>query len=164
MSLYSQWLDKAKESRSDKEDQVFWLAYLDSEKNNYIKILSENIKNIKGTVKENAEAYNMDAVTFVGFLDGINTSLDKELDVESMDEDTELDCEIIYDKLYTNMLDAKAEWLYNLPEWDNHFSKEERVGMKREFDKSRMAVSEKVGRNDPCPCGSGQKYKKCCGT
>ena len=22
---------------------------------------------------------------------------------------------------------------------------------------------EKIGRNDPCPCGSGQKYKKCCG-
>jgi len=22
---------------------------------------------------------------------------------------------------------------------------------------------EKVGRNDPCPCGSGRKYKKCCG-
>ncbi|WP_206738062.1 SEC-C metal-binding domain-containing protein [Fictibacillus sp. S7] len=21
---------------------------------------------------------------------------------------------------------------------------------------------EKVGRNDPCPCGSGNKYKKCC--
>jgi len=21
----------------------------------------------------------------------------------------------------------------------------------------------KVGRNDPCPCGSGQKFKKCCG-
>lgn len=25
------------------------------------------------------------------------------------------------------------------------------------------AKSEKVGRNDPCPCGSGKKYKKCCG-
>jgi preprotein translocase subunit SecA len=24
-------------------------------------------------------------------------------------------------------------------------------------------VSDKVGRNDPCPCGSGKKYKKCCG-
>ena len=24
-------------------------------------------------------------------------------------------------------------------------------------------VEEKVGRNDPCPCGSGKKYKKCCG-
>jgi len=23
-------------------------------------------------------------------------------------------------------------------------------------------MSEKVGRNDPCPCGSGKKYKKCC--
>ena len=23
--------------------------------------------------------------------------------------------------------------------------------------------SAKVGRNDPCPCGSGKKYKKCCG-
>ncbi|MBQ7897690.1 MAG: preprotein translocase subunit SecA [Clostridia bacterium] len=27
----------------------------------------------------------------------------------------------------------------------------------------RKAESEKVGRNDPCPCGSGLKYKKCCG-
>lgn len=24
-------------------------------------------------------------------------------------------------------------------------------------------VAPKVGRNDPCPCGSGKKYKKCCG-
>lgn len=24
-------------------------------------------------------------------------------------------------------------------------------------------ISTKVGRNDPCPCGSGKKYKKCCG-
>jgi preprotein translocase subunit SecA len=23
--------------------------------------------------------------------------------------------------------------------------------------------SQKVGRNDPCPCGSGKKYKNCCG-
>ncbi len=27
----------------------------------------------------------------------------------------------------------------------------------------RQAVSKKVGRNDPCPCGSGKKYKNCCG-
>ena len=26
----------------------------------------------------------------------------------------------------------------------------------------RTATGEKVGRNDPCPCGSGKKYKKCC--
>lgn len=27
----------------------------------------------------------------------------------------------------------------------------------------RPIVSNKIGRNDPCPCGSGAKYKKCCG-
>src|SRR6185312_12167391 len=44
----------------------------------------------------------------------------------------------------------------------------------RELQQARMAgagdtlvqqrrVGDKVGRNDPCPCGSGKKYKKCCG-
>ena len=26
-----------------------------------------------------------------------------------------------------------------------------------------ISVEEKIGRNDPCPCGSGKKFKKCCG-
>ncbi|MCS2677438.1 SEC-C metal-binding domain-containing protein [Bacteroides ovatus] len=26
-----------------------------------------------------------------------------------------------------------------------------------------MPSGHTVGRNDPCPCGSGKKYKKCCG-
>jgi SWIM/SEC-C metal-binding protein len=26
-----------------------------------------------------------------------------------------------------------------------------------------QVAEKKVGRNDPCPCGSGKKYKKCCG-
>jgi len=30
-------------------------------------------------------------------------------------------------------------------------------------DEPEAAVSAKLGRNDPCPCGSGKKYKKCCG-
>ncbi len=46
---------------------------------------------------------------------------------------------------------------------------------KKELEQARMAGAgdmqvqqvvrsgEKVGRNDPCPCGSGKKYKKCCG-
>lgn len=28
---------------------------------------------------------------------------------------------------------------------------------------SKPIISNKIGRNDPCPCGSGNKYKKCCG-
>ena len=30
-------------------------------------------------------------------------------------------------------------------------------------EKPQPARAQKVGRNDPCPCGSGKKYKKCCG-
>ena len=37
---------------------------------------------------------------------------------------------------------------------------EERVAGRVRTIKSK---GEKVGRNDPCPCGSGQKFKKCCG-
>ena len=29
--------------------------------------------------------------------------------------------------------------------------------------KPRDESGKKIGRNDPCPCGSGKKYKKCCG-
>ncbi|HEX77791.1 MAG TPA: preprotein translocase subunit SecA [Dehalococcoidia bacterium] len=45
-----------------------------------------------------------------------------------------------------------------------------KVGLKREEPrpapargKAAVAAARKVGRNDPCPCGSGKKYKKCCG-
>ncbi len=34
---------------------------------------------------------------------------------------------------------------------------------KAEAPKPTIRVEQKVGRNDPCPCGSGKKYKKCCG-
>ena len=30
--------------------------------------------------------------------------------------------------------------------------------------KNPVVKGKKVGRNEPCPCGSGKKYKKCCGT
>ncbi|HEY3998293.1 MAG TPA: SEC-C metal-binding domain-containing protein [Candidatus Xenobia bacterium] len=26
-----------------------------------------------------------------------------------------------------------------------------------------MRTADRIGRNDPCPCGSGRKHKKCCG-
>jgi len=36
-------------------------------------------------------------------------------------------------------------------------------GKEESMTKRRQAVSNKVGRNEPCPCGSGKKYKNCCG-
>jgi len=39
------------------------------------------------------------------------------------------------------------------------------VNYNRGEGSSRQTVTrgKKIGRNDPCPCGSGKKYKKCCG-
>jgi len=43
-------------------------------------------------------------------------------------------------------------------------SVERRKELYREQKKSGTIVkNKKVGRNDPCPCGSGKKYKYCCG-
>jgi tetratricopeptide (TPR) repeat protein len=42
-------------------------------------------------------------------------------------------------------------------------SKEHRLGSHPILAKQTPAVSVKIGRNDPCPCGSGLKHKKCCG-
>ncbi len=36
-------------------------------------------------------------------------------------------------------------------------------GDETEQKKAPKRAAEKIGRNDPCPCGSGKKYKKCCG-
>ena len=67
-------------------------------------------------------------------------------------------------KLYQNMVDAKADWLYNLPQWDAIYSKEEQKKLFLEQKKSGTIVKpKKIGRNDPCPCGSGKKYKYCHG-
>ena len=54
--------------------------------------------------------------------------------------------------------------LYNLEEWDNLLTPERRKELYKEQKLSGTVIKEKkVGRNDPCPCGSGKKYKYCCG-
>src|SRR5262249_7527983 len=36
--------------------------------------------------------------------------------------------------------------------------------VERMTETSARGHSKKIGRNDPCPCGSGQKFKRCCGS
>lgn len=163
MSLYTQWQDKANQEMSQEEYQAFWASYFEEEKGNYAIILENNDPSLKGKVKDLAAKYDMDAVTFVGFLDGINTSLETEIDLDSIEEDSEIDGTIDFEKLLFNMHDAKADWLYEHPAWDNVLPAQRRKEIKKEYGRSTMLVNEdKVGRNDPCPCGSGKKYKKCC--
>ncbi len=163
MGLYGQWKQATEKMTSPQEQNAFWKDYLEREKENYRNILENRINKIEGRLTDAAARFNMDPVVFTGFLDGINTSLVKELDIDSLSEDTELLAEIDYEKLYWNMHEAKADWLYNMEEWEGILSEDRRKELAKEFRLSKMAVSSKVGRNDPCPCGSGKKYKKCCG-
>ena len=103
-------------------------------------------------------------MTMTGFLDGINTSLKTPNPIETMDEDTVVSLEFDKELLYKNMVNAKADWLYNLPQWKNIFTEEKMKELYTEEKRSHTIVKPpKIGRNDPCPCGSGKKYKHCCG-
>ena len=85
--------------------------------------------------------------------------------IEKLEEDSEIHLKIDFTRLYKKMVEYKADHLYSLPQWDNIFTEEEREVLYKEQKRSTTVVNEgpKIGRNDPCPCGSGKKYKKCCG-
>lgn len=165
MSLYSQWQDRARSLQTEQEYNSFWNDYFAKETENYKKIL-ENYQTVyEGTVSELSTTFDMDEQTFLGFLDGINTSLaDGELDLDSLNEDSTVSLKVDFEKLYFNMLNAKADWLYNLKQWDAILTQQKRNDILRTFRASKVYIAAPtVGRNDPCPCGSGKKYKKCCG-
>ena len=138
MTILEQWRSIAYNQNADKNKlQRFWANYFNIEKNIYEQLLENPDEVVSGTVKELAEKYGQDVMTMVGFLDGINDSLKVPNPIETMDEDTKV----------------------NLA-----FDKEAKKTLYMEQKKSGTVVKpHKVGRNDPCPCGSGKKYKHCCG-
>lgn len=164
-TLLEQWRDIAYNESADRGQlQRFWGSYFQIEKEIYEQLLTNPDEEVKGTVKELAAKYDQEVLTMVGFLDGINESLKVENPIETMDEDTEVSLAFDKEKLYKNMVAAKADWLYELPQWKEIYSEEELKRLYKEQKESTTIRKEKkIGRNDPCPCGSGKKYKKCCG-
>ena len=165
MALLQEWRDMAYSQQADRAQlQKFWTEYFLIEKGIYEKLLSNPNEVVKGTVKELAEKFDVELMSMVGFLDGINDSLKIQNPIEEMDENTEVNLGYDLETLYKNMVDAKADWLYELPQWNSIFSEEKRKELYLEQKKSGTVVKgTKIGRNDPCPCGSGKKYKHCCG-
>ena len=156
-------IDKWNEKLESEEASEFYNNYLDTETLAYKSILKEKRTGLQGNVADLAKEFGMEDWVFAGFMDGIKTSLKESVEVDKLQEDSLLDVTIDFEKLYYNMHNAKAEWLYTLDEWDNILTKEQRADIKKQFVIDHTAVRDKVGRNDPCPCGSGKKYKKCCG-
>ena len=165
MSLYETWQQVAQSQQTRESYDAFWGTYFEAEKKNYQKILKNHETVFSGKLADVAQQFDMDPVTFTGFLDGANTSFrNGELDLDTLTEESEIALDFDFDRLYINMHNAKANWLYDLPEWDEVRTPEQRRELTKQYRAEKIYVAPPtVGRNDPCPCGSGKKYKKCCG-
>lgn len=165
MALLEQWRAVAYNEATGRDKlQKLWNVYFQEEKEIYAKLLKNPDETVKGTVKELAEKYGVTVMTMAGFLDGINDSLKEPNPIEEMEEDTEVNLGFDKALLYKNMVAAEADWLYNLEEWNDIFDEDTRKALYKEQKSSTTIVKEqKIYPNDLCPCGSGKKYKKCCG-
>ena len=163
-TLFKQWQtligNQTKETFNE-----FWEEYSGAETKIYSDILDHPQEKMTGTIGELAEKYDVRPVIFMGFLDGINESITKPNDLEDMDEASEVEVEIIPEKLFFNMLKADADYLYSLEQWEDILGEEKMVQIAKEYKQSKTVrrATPKIGRNDPCPCGSGKKSKHCCG-
>lgn len=165
-TLLEQWITEAySDSKSKKESKRFWEEeYFPKEEEIYKELLQNPDEVVTGTVEELAKKYDLSVLMMTGFLHGINDSLTEPNPMETLTAGTVVNLGFDKELLYKNMVKAKAHWLYELPEWKAIFSSEK---LKELFAQAKgedtIVKPKKIGRNDPCPCGSGKKYKYCCG-
>ena len=163
MSLFKDWEDLIS-NQTDESFPDFWEKYSSTEKKIYSDILDRPTEKVTGTFQSLVDKYEADPLLVMGFLDGINTSLREEQDLESITEESEICLDIDMEKLFFNMLVAGADYLFTLPQWETILTEEKRLEIVKNYKRSKTVVKDKEpGRNDPCPCGSGKKYKKGCG-
>ncbi len=164
MTLFEQWKNLI-ENQTEETFRDFWKEYSEAETKIYSDILDRPKEKITGTLKELAEKYEVRPVIFMGFLDGVDTSLKNSNDFENFDEDSQVEIEIVPETLFYNMFKAGADHLYGLPQWLDILGEDkiQEITKKYKLSKTVRRESPKIGRNDPCPCGSGKKYKHCCG-
>lgn len=60
-------------------------------------------------------------------------------------------------------LETLIRFLNETPKWILLGNSSEEIARQEEMARQPYVAQHKVGRNDPCPCGSGRKYKQCCG-
>ena len=164
MSLYDKWTNMVTEFVKTKGEVAFWNEYKKVELKIYKDILGNKKFNFTNSILELSDKYEISQDFIIGFIDGIRDSLLNSIDIQTIKLEDKLNFEIDVEKLYFNMLDAKAEYLYNLEEWKEILPKSKMDELNNSWKKSKIVVNpNKVGRNEPCICGSGKKYKKCCG-
>jgi len=165
MALYEAWKRVSLDAQGQPMKHV-WEEYMMKEKVVYAQILKNKTDRIEGTVAKLAEDLRLSPMHVTAFLDGIHEAVDGvPQPLEGITEETEIAFDIDFGRLYKQMVAYKAEELYTLPEWENIFTQDEQKALYVEQKKSHTVVRNepKLGRNDPCACGSGKKHKKCCG-
>jgi len=162
-SLYEEWISTSR-GQDGLPAEKYWKAYMPREQEIYASFLGKKENTIKTTVADFAKEHELQTFEAVGFFDGISEALDSEIDVENMEEDTAVDVSFKFENLFKKMVEYKAKHLYLMPAWNDVIEPDRQKELVKEQQKSGIVVKDKkIGRNDPCPCASGKKYKKCCG-
>ena len=150
MALLQEWREYAysEEMQNSKEGQKLWENYFTLEKGIYEKLLANPSEIVEGTVQELADRYEVPLSMMVGFLDGINDSLKEANPIDEMEKDTKVKLDIDLEKLYYNMVECKAEWLYTLPQWNDILPEDKRKELYKKQKNSGTIHNEnrKVGR------------------
>ena len=165
MSLYEDWNQLIESQASTPQQaQMFWDAYF-AERDQML------WKNTGGKAKQDSRGIQRcgqelwdGKCSICGLFRRDQHQPWKGSGAESLEETTELDLTIDFEKLFLTCWRQRPSGCIRSNSGDGILSEERRKEIQKEWRASKQAVSEKtVGRNDPCPCGSGKKYKKCCG-
>jgi len=163
MTLYEKW-EAAAYDKTGKNIKKCWDDFIPKEQAVYSKLLAEKTTHVEGTLSELGARFHMTPEFVAGFLDGINDALDEPVDLKGLTIESYIKLDYTFENLYKKMVEFRAEKLCDLPEWNDIFDEETRRRMYKEQRASTtIRKGPKTSRNDPCPCGSGKKYKKCCG-
>jgi len=113
MSYHAQWLSQIDDSTNPTEYQAFVERYYNLEKTRMTRF-SQPARTPSKVRQQKCSSPRLgqDMVVYLGFLDGIKSCLQEELDLETVEDDTELTLKIDFEKLYWKMHEVKADWLY----------------------------------------------------
>ena len=99
MSLYKQWTDMVVEYVKTKGEAAFWNEYTKIETAIYRDLLANSKESIKTTIADFAKKYETSEEFIMGFVDGINDSLNNSYDLEALTATDEIVLDINLEKI-----------------------------------------------------------------
>lgn len=129
--------------RTLKNPDLYWLdSYAMYMGNLQIKEVAPIMKEILGKLDERESENSFTKGELEEAIEQIETGIDK------------------YPEVSKPYCESREEWKKHYKHCENRFTKSEDDD---DYENYEPETSQKIGRNEPCPCGSEKKYKKCCG-